>query len=126
MSEIDGAAGAGAVALNGEQASERRERAMAEAALTLAEIGKSSCSSMMPLSDVSDPAESLLTAGEGVEAAEDDPEALLPIRSLNAIEAAVPAVELSRRRVVEEMESSVQRGLDEMVRLPSAFPAAPR
>ncbi|BGP09947.1 hypothetical protein JCM10049v2_005825 [Rhodotorula toruloides] len=97
MSEIDGAAqSAAGVAVNGEQASERRERAMAEAALTLAEI------------------ESLLTAGEGVEAAEDDPEALLPIRSLNAIEAAVPAVELSRRRVVEEMESSVQRGLDEM------------
>ncbi|GEM10348.1 componentof oligomeric golgi complex 5 [Rhodotorula toruloides] len=58
--------------------------------------------------------ESLLVAGEGVESAEDDPEALLPIRSLNAIEAAVPAVEMSRRRVVEEMETSVQRGLDEM------------
>ena len=62
------------------------------------------------------PTELLLSAGEGVEAAEDDPEALLPIRSLVAVETAVPAVELARQHVVQEMETSVQRGLAELVR----------
>ncbi|GAA5842073.1 hypothetical protein JCM11251_002004 [Rhodosporidiobolus azoricus] len=78
------------------RAEERRERAMAEAALTLAEI------------------ENLLSASEGVEPAEDDPEALLPIRSLNAVESAIPSIELSRQLVVEEMESAVQRGLTDL------------
>lgn len=58
----------------------------------------------------------LTTVDEGGER-EDDPEALLPIRSIQAVEANVPAVELSRQRVVEEMESMVQRGLNELVRL---------
>lgn len=62
-------------------------------------------------------AETLVAAGEGVEPAEDDPEALLPIRSLVAVEAAIPAVELSRQHVVQEMETSVHRGLSELVRL---------
>ncbi|BGP41947.1 hypothetical protein JCM10449v2_005944 [Rhodotorula kratochvilovae] len=102
MAEIDGAAQKGAgragaqVLANGEKAGERRERAMAEAALTLAEI------------------ESLLTASDDVEPADDDPEALLPIRSLIAVEAAIPSVELSRQHVVEEMESSVQRSLTDL------------
>ncbi|GAA5999182.1 uncharacterized protein JCM10292_001650 [Rhodotorula paludigena] len=100
MAEIDGETvqnGAGrSTAADGEKGPERRERAMAEAALTLAEI------------------ETLLAASEGVEPAEDDPEALLPIRSLAAVEAAIPAVELSRQHVVEEMESSVQRSLTEL------------
>ncbi|GAA5903350.1 hypothetical protein JCM6882_008146 [Rhodosporidiobolus microsporus] len=78
------------------RAEERRERAMAEAALTLAEL------------------ESLLSASEGVEPAEDDPEALLPIRSLNAVESAIPSIELSRQLVVGEMESAVQRGLTDL------------
>ncbi|KAL8280428.1 hypothetical protein RQP46_007076 [Phenoliferia psychrophenolica] len=90
MADIDGAAvGPGA-------GRERRERAMAEAALTLAEI------------------ETLLTASDETPAAEDDPEALLPIRSIRAVEANVPLVELSRQRVAEEMESTVQRGLNEL------------
>ncbi|ORY73872.1 Golgi transport complex subunit 5-domain-containing protein [Leucosporidium creatinivorum] len=108
MAEIDGElsvpnAGAGAGSSltptatgERERTRERRERAMAEAALTLAEI------------------ESLLTTSDGLEAAEDDPEALLSIRTINAVEANVPAVEHSRRRVVEEMESTVQRGLTEL------------
>ncbi|GAA6004235.1 hypothetical protein JCM10207_002497 [Rhodosporidiobolus poonsookiae] len=99
MVEIDGAnaelAVKGASSTEG-RAEERRERAMAEAALTLAEI------------------ESLLSASEGAEAAEDDPEALLPIRSLVAVESAIPAVELTRQHVVEEMESAVQRGLTDL------------
>ncbi|BGP18331.1 hypothetical protein JCM10213_008504 [Rhodosporidiobolus nylandii] len=86
-SKADGAEG---------RAEERRERAMAEAALTLAEI------------------EALLSATEGVETAEDDPEALLPIRSLTAVETAIPAIENARQLVVEEMETSVQRGLTEL------------
>lgn len=45
----------------------------------------------------------------------DDPEALLPIRSIKSVENCVPAVETSRQRVVEEMESTVQRGLDQLV-----------
>lgn len=62
-------------------------------------------------------AEMLLTSAEDGGEREDDPEALLPIRSIQAVEANVPAVELSRQRVVEEMESMVQRGLNELVRL---------
>ncbi|GAA6054047.1 hypothetical protein JCM3770_001338 [Rhodotorula araucariae] len=102
MAEIDGAAHDGAgrpgmqAAASGERAGDRRERAMAEAALTLAEI------------------ESLLSAGENDEPADDDPETLLPIRSLITVEAAIPSVELSRQHVVEEMESSVQRSLDDL------------
>ncbi|GAA5906439.1 hypothetical protein JCM8208_004660 [Rhodotorula glutinis] len=96
MAEIDGAALEGGKVDRGERVGERRERAMAEAALTLAEI------------------ETLVAAGEGVEPAEDDPEALLPIRSLVAVEAAIPAVELSRQHVVQEMETSVHRGLSEL------------
>ncbi|GAA5906661.1 hypothetical protein JCM5296_006448 [Sporobolomyces johnsonii] len=102
MAEFDGTAGdnglRSSVGPSGgeEKGTERRERAMAEAALTLAEI------------------ETLLTASDGVEPADDDPEALLPIRSLAAVESNIPAVELSRRRVVEEMETSVQHGLTEL------------
>ncbi|KPV71638.1 uncharacterized protein RHOBADRAFT_19205 [Rhodotorula graminis WP1] len=96
MGEIDGAASEGGKTERGERVGERRERAMAEAALTLAEI------------------ETLVAAGEGVEPAEDDPEALLPIRSLVAVEAAIPAVELSRQHVVQEMETSVHRGLSDL------------
>ncbi|GAA5944607.1 hypothetical protein JCM3775_005849 [Rhodotorula graminis] len=96
MLEIDGAASEGGKTERGERVGERRERAMAEAALTLAEI------------------ETLVAAGEGVEPAEDDPEALLPIRSLVAVEAAIPAVELSRQHVVQEMETSVHRGLSDL------------
>ncbi|GAA5983475.1 hypothetical protein JCM11641_005821 [Rhodosporidiobolus odoratus] len=80
----------------GSRVEDRRERAMAEAALSLAEI------------------ELLLSVTEGIEAAEDDPEALLPIRSLHAVEAAIPAVELSRQQVVEEMESAVQRSVTDL------------
>ncbi|GAA5877371.1 hypothetical protein JCM8547_003010 [Rhodosporidiobolus lusitaniae] len=75
------------------RAEEKRDRAMAEAALTLAEI------------------ETLLSVNEAEEQADDDPEALLPIRLLVTVEAAIPSVELSRQLVVEEMESAVQRGL---------------
>lgn len=64
------------------------------------------------------PTETLLTTNDGAEAAEDDPEALLPIRTINAVESNVPAVELSRRRVVEEMEATVQRGLRELASRP--------
>ncbi|GAA5886213.1 hypothetical protein JCM16303_004462 [Sporobolomyces ruberrimus] len=74
---------------------ERRERSMAEAALTLAEI------------------ETLLNAGEGIEQDEDDPEAILPIRSLHVVEENLTSVELARERVVEEMQTSVQKGLTE-------------
>ncbi|GAA5826357.1 hypothetical protein JCM5353_004728 [Sporobolomyces roseus] len=80
----------------GERGTERRERAMAEAALTLAEI------------------ETLLTAGEGIEQASDDPEALLPIRTLHVVENNLSSVELARERVVEEMQTSVQRGLTDL------------
>ncbi|CEQ40042.1 SPOSA6832_01618, partial [Sporobolomyces salmonicolor] len=56
----------------------------------------------------------LLTASDGVEPADDDPEALLPLRSLAVVESNIPAIELSRQRVVEEMETSVQHGLTEL------------
>ncbi|GAA5902669.1 uncharacterized protein JCM6883_007203 [Sporobolomyces salmoneus] len=79
-----------------ERGTERRERTMAEAALTLAEI------------------ETLLTAGEGIEYDLDDPEAILPIRSLFIVETHLTAVELARERVVEEMQTSVQKGLTEL------------
>ncbi|GAA6016444.1 hypothetical protein JCM11491_002415 [Sporobolomyces phaffii] len=105
MSEIDGttekaltgttAAPEGAAGTE-ERATERRERAMAEAALTLAEI------------------ETLLVAGEGIEHDDDDPEAILPIRSLHVVENNLAAVELSRERVVEEMQTSVQNGLTDL------------
>jgi hypothetical protein len=104
------------------KAEEKRERAMAEAALTLAEIG--ACNVFLPSSEMKLTlflAETLLSVNEDVEQADDDPEALLPIRSLTTVEAAIPAVELSRQLVVEEMESAVQRGLTDLVRS-SFFP----
>lgn len=120
MAEIDGETvqnGAGrSTAADGEKGPERRERAMAEAALTLAEIGTRLRSPQKRASLTLAFTETLLAASEGVEPAEDDPEALLPIRSLAAVEAAIPSVELSRQHVVEEMESSVQRSLTELVR----------
>ncbi|GAA6033903.1 hypothetical protein JCM8097_000395 [Rhodosporidiobolus ruineniae] len=91
----------------GKEAGERRERAMAEAALTLAEIE----SLLSVSSDV--PTSAPAGTGEG-EPDEDDPEALLPIRSLLAVEGAIPAVERARGLVVEEMEGAVQRGLTEL------------
>lgn len=89
---------------------------MAEAALTLAEIGASRLFPIASSHTDRSFAETLLSASEGVEPADDDPEALLPIRSLNAVESAVPSIELSRQLVVEEMESAVQRGLTDLVR----------
>lgn len=58
-----------------------------------------------------------MTAGEGIEQASDDPEALLPIRTLHVVENNLSSVELARERVVEEMQTSVQRGLTDLVRL---------
>lgn len=127
MADIDRAGGgAGASAVEGERAlRERRERAMAEAALTLAEIGERvrwraawsghgrglTCLARFPFAEI------LLTASEEDPSADDDPEALLPIRSITAVEANIPAIEFSRQRVVEEMESTVQRGLFDLVRI---------
>lgn len=51
---------------------------------------------------------------------EDDSEAMLPIGELSAVAQHVPTVEASRQRVVEEMESMVARGLDELVRIPAS------
>lgn len=111
MADIDGQVA------EGQSGRERRERAMAEAALTLAEIGERARKGSRRgcRADSYRFAESLLTASDGVELADDDPEALLPIRSITAVEANVPAVELSRQRVVEEMEATVQRGLTDLV-----------
>lgn len=52
---------------------------------------------------------------------EEDSEAMLPIGELSAVALHVPAVEASRRRVAEEMESMVERGLAELVRLLAAL-----
>ena len=41
---------------------------------------------------------------------------MLPIGELSAVAQHVPTVEASRQRVVEEMESMVTQGLDELVR----------
>lgn len=60
--------------------------------------------------------ESLLTTVDHTTTKEEDPEALLSIRSLKAVQINEPAVEVYRQRVVEEMESTVQRGLREGVR----------
>lgn len=127
---------------------ERRERAMGEAALTLAELGgfrfystllldlyytTSSLSLSPSLSPANPPpppphlTDLLLSPPPPttLEEQDDDPEFLLPIQSLTAISALVPAVEHSRERVVEEMEGMVQRGLSELVRfflLPHLYP----
>lgn len=128
MADIDGTANASSTNLStsvGPTGWERRERAMAEAALTLAEIGEQSVvwGRGLLILRVRD-AESLLTVSDEAPA-DDDPEALLPIRSIKAVEANVPVVELSRQRVVEEMEGTVQRGLNELVRPPFCFLGLP-
>ncbi|KAM0790242.1 hypothetical protein ACM66B_005551 [Microbotryomycetes sp. NB124-2] len=82
----------------GSSVSDRKDRAMAEAALTLAELD-------LLLSETD------ATIGEGQSS---DMESSQSIRALAVVAAHVPTVELSRTRVVEEMESEVQRGLDEL------------
>ncbi|GAA5937757.1 uncharacterized protein JCM15063_002108 [Sporobolomyces koalae] len=86
-----------------ERGTERRERAMAEAALTLADI-----------ETLLNAGEGIEHAGEGIEHADDDPEAVLPIRTLDVVESNLSAVEMSRERVVEEMQTSVQKGLTDL------------
>ena len=56
--------------------------------------------------------ESLL---EIVQEEEDDSEATLPIRDLDAVAIHIPVVEASRERVVTEMESMVNQGLETLV-----------
>ncbi|KAK4049830.1 hypothetical protein OIV83_003886 [Microbotryomycetes sp. JL201] len=77
---------------------DRKDRAMAEAALTLAELD-------ILLSEVEP------TTEDGQLS---DSESAQSIKALDVVAAHVPTIELSRRRVVEEMESEVQRGLDEL------------
>lgn len=103
----------------GEGRKGRRERAMAEAALTLAEIGSSTPPSCA-IPGLTRCKETLLEEGGGED--EETGESL-PIKDLKAIAVHVPAVQASRHRVVEEMETTVHRGLDKLVR--SSFRALP-
>lgn len=103
----------------GEGRKGRRERAMAEAALTLAEIGSSTPPSRAILG-LTRCKETLLEEGGGED---DETGESLPIKDLKAIAVHVPAVQASRHRVVEEMETTVHRGLDKLVR--SSFRALP-
>ncbi|KAM0751898.1 hypothetical protein T439DRAFT_325092 [Meredithblackwellia eburnea MCA 4105] len=100
-----------------EREGERRERAMAEAALTLAEID------LLLAPPETDPptananggrSSSSSTSDDGEDEEDLDPEAPLPIRSLDAVESVVPLVAGFRHKVVEEMEMTVQRGLDSL------------
>ncbi|KAK4050211.1 hypothetical protein OIO90_005193 [Microbotryomycetes sp. JL221] len=109
MSDIEGVIGNGdARALLSEEAGaktptvrDRKDRAMAEAALTLAELD-----ALLSVQDRQDKDDN--------ETSENDIESTLPIQTLQIVAAHVPTVELSRRRVVEEMESDVQQGLDQL------------
>lgn len=93
------------------------ERALSEAALTLAELGEKT--SFIPVKQHS--AETMQSACIDVlmdpSESSDEGEAKIPsIRNIQAIEHHFPAVEANRARVVDEMEVMVRRGLQDLVR----------
>jgi hypothetical protein len=91
-----------------------RERGIAKAALTIAELGINSVSILRYLFDLF-VNNFLVTLSSEAEDVSEDGSGPIPLKSINAVSRLLPSIEASRVKVTSDMEAMVQTGLQTLV-----------